>query len=394
MGLGFEVRTQSGEAEALSSGKRQTKWCLETTVDGGKSLSRVPIRTNPFRVGREEGLELTLPDSSVSKQHAEIVTEESGNALLLHDLGSTNGTFVNRERIASARVQVGDIIHFASFEFRVGHDDAETAPRPYDPERGTLALEKIELPQQFVPGTRELTELIEGCLAEALFQPICVVPSGEVVGFEVLGRGLHSALPAAPQELFRIAETVGKEAALSRVLRSRSVTRIVESGRLLPTLFLNTHPTELGGSELVESLRQLRERLPRQEVALELHEGALADPRTIAHLKRQLDELEIGLAYDDFGVGERLLELAEVPPDYLKFDRRFVMGLDRASESKKRLLAMLVAAAREIGATAIAEGVETEAECEACRQVGFTLVQGYLYGPPLPIEGLGPTPPA
>ena len=57
----------------------------------------------------------------------------------------------------------------------------------------------------------------------------------------------------------------------------------------------------------------------------------------------------MGLAYDDFGAGQaRLFELAEVPPHYLKFDRRFVNGIDDAPASRQRLVASLVAAAREL----------------------------------------------
>lgn len=362
-------------------------------MDGGKNVSRIPIHSLPFRIGRVEGLELTLPHSSVSKRHAEIVLLEDGRGLLIRDLGSTNGTFVNRERVRQAHLREGDILHFASFEYRLGEDPAHEEPEEeHDPERGTLALEKVQLSEQFVAGTRELAELLDGALTEALFQPIVTLPGGEIVGFEVLGRGLHRDLPDGPPELFRIAATLGREAELSRLFRRRSFARLAESEKTLPLLFLNTHPSELGLPELVESLRVLREQLPDQKVALELHEGALAEPRVLEHLKSELGELGVRLAYDDFGVGERLLELAEVPPDFLKFDRRFVEKLHEAPDSKKRLLAMLVAAAREIGATTIAEGIETEAEAEACVAVGFTLAQGYLYGAPLPIEQVDPVP--
>ena len=46
--------------------------------------------------------------------------------------------------------------------------------------------------------------------------------------------------------------------------------------------------------------------------------------------------------YDDFGAGQaRLLELAEAPPHYLKFDHRFISGLDQAPLAKRRLLQSL-----------------------------------------------------
>jgi EAL domain-containing protein (putative c-di-GMP-specific phosphodiesterase class I) len=99
--------------------------------------------------------------------------------------------------------------------------------------------------------------------------------------------------------------------------------------------------------------------------------------------------MNVRLAYDDFGAGQaRLLELAEAPPHYLKFDRRFVMGIDQAPASRRRLVASLVAAARELLVKTVAEGVETAAEAEVCRDLGFTLAQGYHFGRPASVDTL------
>ena len=123
---------------------------------------------------------------------------------------------------------------------------------------------------------------------------------------------------------------------------------------------------------------------------LEIHESALAQPDLISWLRGRLVEIDVGLAYDDFGAGQaRLFELAEAPPDYLKFDRRFVTGLDHAPASRQRLVPSLVAAARELKVKTVAEGVETAEEAEACVRAGFTLAQGYHFGRPAPIEKVG-----
>ncbi len=96
--------------------------------------------------------------------------------------------------------------------------------------------------------------------------------------------------------------------------------------------------------------------------------------------------LGVGLAYDDFGAGTaRINELAEAPADYLKFDAALVRELDRAPETKRRLLTALLDSAHDLGMTPIAEGVETPAEREACRQTGFRLAQGFLLGRPAPL---------
>ena len=391
--LASGVRLSAGRAwrfgptmvESTAQDKRATGWCLESTADGGRSLEKVPIQNLPFRIGRLDELELTLPFQSVSKHHAELHLDN--DALTLKDLGSTNGTFVNRRRVEDAvPLQEGDILHFAEIEFRLGRSASE-APTE-DGDAGTLALSRLELPQQFIGGTREMAELLEREMVTVVFQSVVSLPAGEVLAYECLGRGLHGDLPRNPIGLFRIAETTDREAELSRLFRKKAALLASKAEDELPLLFLNTHPNEIGEPELVKSLQEVRDIVPKIELALEIHEGALAKPQVIAALEKELDKLEIRLALDDFGLGERFLQLAEVPPDYLKFDISLVKNLVDASSSKRRLLAMLMAAAREVGAQPIAEGIETEKEAGVCTMMGFTLAQGYLYSKPVPLSDL------
>ena len=72
----------------------------------------------PFRVGRSPELSLSLPVNGVSKVHAEIRHDKG--ELWLHDLESTNGTFVNGERISEpTRLEEGDVIQFSDQGFRL-----------------------------------------------------------------------------------------------------------------------------------------------------------------------------------------------------------------------------------------------------------------------------------
>ena len=82
-----------------------------------------------------------------------------------------------------------------------------------------------------------------------------------------------------------------------------------------PRSFSTRIPAELALPGLLESLEELRDLAPHQDLALEIHESVLTRPSSLAELRRQLSESNIGLAYDDFGAGQsRLLELAEAPP--------------------------------------------------------------------------------
>jgi EAL domain-containing protein (putative c-di-GMP-specific phosphodiesterase class I) len=360
-------------------------WYLETLAEGG-TLRRVRIRALPFRVGRRHGLELVLPADSVSKEHAEIYARGAG--LRLRDLGSTNGTFLNRALVEDAALGDGDVLHFADFEFRLGRSEVEDPAPVAEPDERptTVAMKRPDLPHRFAEGTRELRELLRDGQVTMVFQPIVLLSRGTVAAYEALGRGRHPQLAESPGELFRIAESIGSAAELSRLFRRRAV-ELAAQRTDLPTIFLNTHPIEMARPGLLESLEELRVVSPHLDLALEIHESVLTRPAAIAELRALLLERNIALAYDDFGAGQaRLLELTEAPPHYLKFDRRFVTELDQAPAAKRRLLQSLLGLARELLVKTVAEGIETAAEARACAELGFTHAQGFHIGRPLTID--------
>jgi hypothetical protein len=69
------------------------------------------------RVGRHEESDVFLVDPSVSRNHATV--EFDGDAPVVKDLGSTNGTFVNGERIGMRRLLPGDVLTFGNTEMRL-----------------------------------------------------------------------------------------------------------------------------------------------------------------------------------------------------------------------------------------------------------------------------------
>ena len=75
-------------------------------------------------------------------------------------------------------------------------------------------------------------------------------------------------------------------------------------------------------------------------------------------------------------------------PAVIKFDCALIQGIDRANERRQRLVAAMVKMVRELGITPMAEYVETEAEHETLKQIGFELSQGFYYGHPSSIENI------
>jgi pSer/pThr/pTyr-binding forkhead associated (FHA) protein len=95
-------------------------------LDGG---SPIAILKDLTVVGRKEGCDLRLNHKSVSKMHCVIV--KTDGLLLLRDLGSTNGTRVNGQRVRRAALLPNDQLSIASHKFRVHlGPDGEPAPAP------------------------------------------------------------------------------------------------------------------------------------------------------------------------------------------------------------------------------------------------------------------------
>jgi EAL domain-containing protein (putative c-di-GMP-specific phosphodiesterase class I) len=199
------------------------------------------------------------------------------------------------------------------------------------------------------------------------------------VGYEILTRDLADGLHT-PKDMFLAAAKLDVHVELSRKLRAAGV----EEGAAISdslSLFLNAHPAEIVTPGLIESLRILRAANGRRRMTLEVREPSIADTEIIRQLSEALKNLEINLAYDDFGSGmTRRIELAAVRPDYVKFGVHLIRDIHMAPAAQHRLLANLVRMVRDLAIVPIALGVDCEAEHGVCCDMGFELGQGHYYG--------------
>ncbi len=353
-------------------------WFLEGLQGPRKRLQRIRITLPTFDVGRQTTLPLALDAKGISRLHARLELED-GARLYLTDLESTNGTFLNRERI-SERVEVahGDIIHFAGAEFRAIVDEI-----PDFSETRKTTQASILLPDDLPGGAAKLEEMLEEQCVTAAFQPIMDLETGQFHAYEMLARGTHPDLPAAPGELFRIAESLGLEIRLSELMREVGIS-LAQASERTDRFFTNIHPMEMADpTRLREHVVALRERYPALQLVVEIHEAAVADRDVLGRFNAAMRDQGVGIAYDDFGVGQsRFMELADMPPDYVKLDSSLIRDPQLASEARQRMVEMIVDFARERGILIIAEGVSGEREAEYCRALRIDYAQGYHYGVP------------
>jgi pSer/pThr/pTyr-binding forkhead associated (FHA) protein len=85
------------------------------------------LKAEKTTVGRVEDNVFQIPDPSVSSHHCEIVLK--GNDVLIHDLGSTNGTFINGQQITEATLKPSQILRLGQVEVRLESDQASSAQK-------------------------------------------------------------------------------------------------------------------------------------------------------------------------------------------------------------------------------------------------------------------------
>ncbi len=363
----------------VSARKRDpTSWYLEGYIDVGRSSWRTIIQSLPIVIGRSDEADLQLRSRKVSHRHAELYLDDG---LRVRDLDSTNGTFVNGRRVRTRRrLSAGDVIRFGDIQLRLASYAAPLST-------GTKTLSTDELTEFIGEQSEDFLTLLETRAIQPLFQPVFDTRTLAIGGYELLCRGKLEGFETSPTELFFIAERLGRQVELSRLCREIGFAAAEPLiGDAL--LFVNSHPSEIADSDgFLESLSRLRARAPGLRLVAEIHEAAMTDLTRMNDIRSALRELDIGLAFDDFGTGQsRLQALADVAPDYVKFDISFVRHLHLATERRRMLVRRLVSMCRSMEIVPIAEGIETADELEACVDSGFDRAQGHLVAEALSVE--------
>src|SRR3954467_10326187 len=101
-------------------------------VSGDSAGAAFAVGNGEHRVGRADGNHIRLPDGSVSSSHCEITLDSSGN-LLIRDLGSTNGTFIEGQRVREALVLPGQRLRLGNLQLLFENALATHAPPSPEP---------------------------------------------------------------------------------------------------------------------------------------------------------------------------------------------------------------------------------------------------------------------
>jgi EAL domain-containing protein (putative c-di-GMP-specific phosphodiesterase class I)/PAS domain-containing protein len=224
------------------------------------------------------------------------------------------------------------------------------------------------------------------------YQPIYSLRSGALVALEALLRWEDPEHgPVSPAEFIPVAEQTGLIHELGDwVLGAVCAQQVAWAARgLRPHISFNVSPSQLRRDDFLERVRDRIAAAGADPALLtvELTESStLEDPALAEEVVRGLDALGLRIALDDFGTGySSLSRLRELPVATLKIDRSFMRDVPERAEASAVVTAILQLAVA-LGRTAVAEGVETEAQREFLTREGCPLAQGFLLGTPAPPE--------
>ncbi len=246
---------------------------------------------------------------------------------------------------------------------------------------------------------RDLRDAVKHEQLRLYFQPIIGAVHGDVVGIEALLRWAHpergllapAAFLSAAEEtglIVPIGTWVGRE--LHRSVEVWQNTVITEAPLWVS---INLSARQLTDPDLITVLEQtlvLTHNDPDRVVfGIDVTEHTVMhDPHGIAAILHKLKDRGFRIAADDFGDGYSSLSyLREFPIDVLKVGRSFIQGM-AAQDRDRAIVGAVTGLAHALGLQVVAQGVESSTQAAAARAAGADFLQGFLYGPPQPLEQL------
>jgi PAS domain S-box-containing protein len=224
-----------------------------------------------------------------------------------------------------------------------------------------------------------IQRVLDSADLQIALQPIVDAATGDLLGVEALSR-FPSTPHLSPDRWFRQAAHVGLGADLELLAITVALARTAH----LPDgvyLSINTSPATLATGRVHHAVQHSP--WPPAQIVVEITEHVSVDNyEFLRPAIADLRSLGVRIAVDDAGSGyASFRHILELQPDYIKLDRQIIDRIDH-DPAKRALVIALVSFAREVGATLIAEGVETAGELDTITRLGVHAAQGYHIGRP------------
>ncbi len=280
---------------------------------------------------------------------------------------------------------VDELMKQADVAMYQAKDAGRNTVRFYDAQMQAKLLERAAMED-------DLREAIEQGQFVLHYQPQ-VDSAGVVLGAEVLVRWLHPRRGlVAPGQFIPLAEETGLIGDLGKwvlVTACGQLSRWAIQPSLSPlSLSVNVSSHQFRQTDFVDQVTRILSDTGAdpQRLKLELTESIMV--RDVDQVIAKMNALKgqgISFSLDDFGTGYSSLSyLKRLPMDQLKIDQGFVQDI-LIDPNDAAIARMVIALADSMQLSVIAEGVETQAQCDFLARLGCHSYQGYLFGRPVPV---------
>lgn len=244
---------------------------------------------------------------------------------------------------------------------------------------------------------RELQSAMDSGALCFHYQPVASLKTGQIVGAEALLRWNHEHVGMiSPQILVDRVEATGYVEMFTRWCLQTAARDLARLHVALPEraelkFGINLSPRQLSLVTYPELHRDicLDHDLEPNDVMIEIVESATIKPNSQAETTlRNLADLGVAIALDDFGAGHNVLSyFTRFPIQFLKFDRSLVAAITKSPAAYK-ILKALTSMSNELGVRTLAEGIESEDELAMCSSLGIPFGQGWHISRPKPLAEL------
>jgi diguanylate cyclase (GGDEF)-like protein/PAS domain S-box-containing protein len=261
----------------------------------------------------------------------------------------------------------------------------------FDADMRATVLARLEL-------ETDLRRALERDELRNFYQPIVVLDTGQIMGFEALMRWQHPTRGIlGPDQFIAVAEDTGLIRELGWWSLNEACQRLKEwRGQTVPErdliISVNLSIKQFVQPNLVQNIGTLLRELdlPPHALKLEITESTvMEDPSAAVEMLQQMKELGIRLAIDDFGTGYSSLSyLHRFPLDTLKIDRSFISG-DAKGLNGMEIARTVMPLARNLQLDVVAEGVETAEQVRELKKLDCKYAQGFYFSQPLSAKEAG-----
>ena len=238
----------------------------------------------------------------------------------------------------------------------------------------------------------DLRQAIERGELSVHYQPIVRAAGEEISGFEALVRWQHPTRgPISPAKFIPLAEEAGLIGKIGEWVLATALDEATHWPDHI-RVAVNLSPLQFNDPGVVAMVSQHLETtgIRADRLELEITEGVfLADGDTTDETFAKLKKVGVRLSLDDFGTGYSSLGyLKKAPFDKIKIDQSFVRGAASNTTTNRNaaIIRAIVTLAETLGMDTCAEGVETHDDLQLIRELGVSMVQGYIFGRPADAE--------